>query len=140
MVAQAGQDVLAQIDMNGSQEFKTIAGIRATKISLNAQTINATHLGSAGRWRELVENAGVRSATINGSGVFVDDETDARIQSLFFEGQFPMMRMRIPDFGDLIGRFQIVSIDFSGNYDGEASYEFSFASSGEISFVSHVSE
>ena len=140
MVAQAGQNLLIQIDMDGSENYKTIAGLRATKIAFNSQSISTTHMGSPGRWRELLGSAGVRSASIGGSGVFVDDATDARIRQLFFDGQIPSMRMRIPNFGDILGKFQITSIEFSGNFDGEANYDFSFLSAGELEFDPHVEE
>lgn len=139
MTAQRGQDVLVQIDMTGSEEYRTIAGLRASKIAFNAQTVNVTHMSSPGRWRELIEQAGIRSATLNGSGVFVDDETDAKIQQVFFAGTIPNMRMRLPDFGDITGKFQITSMEFAGNYDGEANYDFSFASAGELIFSPHLS-
>ncbi len=135
MTAQAGQDVLIQIEMNGVDEFETIAGLRASKISFNAQSVNATNLSSPGRWRELIEGAGIRSATIGGSGVFIDDATEARVQQQFFDGKTPRLRMRLPNFGDIIGKFQITSMEFSGNYDGEANYDFSFTSAGELTFT-----
>lgn len=137
MTAQAGQDVLVQIDLTGSNDFKTIAGLRASKISFNSQMVNVTNLGSIGRWRELIAGAGVRSASISGSGVFVDDETDGKMQELFFEGGLPNLKMRLPDFGDVIGKFQILSMDFAGNFDGEANFDFSFASAGPLTFVAH---
>ncbi len=47
----------------------TIAGLRATRISFNAEAVDVTALDSEGGWRELLAGAGVRSAAISGSGV-----------------------------------------------------------------------
>jgi TP901-1 family phage major tail protein len=134
MTAQSGQNLLIKIDMDGNDDFQTIAGLRASKIAFNAQTINTTNMSSPGRWRELIEKAGVRSAQISGSGVFLDSDTDARIQALFFDGRIPKMQMVIPDFGTIEGKFQISALEFAGNFDGEVNYDMSFSSAGELLF------
>lgn len=89
MPAQAGKDLLIKIDMNGTGQFQTVAGLRATRLSLNAATVDTTTLDSPGGWRELLAGAGVRSAALSGNGVFKDEATDARVRSLFFAGQIP---------------------------------------------------
>ena len=80
MAAQRGKDLLIKLDM-GAGAFETIAGLRATRISFNAETVDVTNLDSAGRWRELLAGAGVRSAAISGSGVFRDEGTDEEQQT-----------------------------------------------------------
>ena len=76
MAAQRGKDLLVKLDMTGTGAFETIAGLRATRINFNAQSVDVTNLGSDGGWRELLAGAGVRSASISGSGVFRDEATD----------------------------------------------------------------
>ena len=61
MAAQRGKDLLIKLDMTGAGVFETVAGLRATRISFNAETVDVTNLGSEGRWRELLAGAGVRS-------------------------------------------------------------------------------
>ena len=75
MAAQRGKDLLVKLDMTGAGVFETVAGLRASRITFNAETVDVTNLGSAGRWRELLSGAGVRSAAITGSGVFRDEAT-----------------------------------------------------------------
>ena len=133
MAAQRGKDLLIKLDM-GSGVFETVAGLRATRITFNAETVDVTNLGSAGRWRELLAGAGVRSAAISGSGVFRDDATDERARAIFFAGEIPAFQVIIPDFGVIEGPFQITSIEYSGQHDGEAVYELSLASAGALSF------
>jgi TP901-1 family phage major tail protein len=94
-----------------------------------------TNLGSAGGWRELLAGTGVRSASISGSGVFTDDSTDERARQIFFNGEIPDFQVIIPDFGIVEGPFQITSVEYSGQYDGEAVYELSLASAGVMSFT-----
>jgi TP901-1 family phage major tail protein len=134
MAAQRGKDLLIKIDLTGAGSFETIAGLRASRIAFNAETVDVTNLGSAGHWRELLAGAGVRSAAVSGSGVFRDDATDERARSIFFSGEIPVFQVIIPSFGVVTGPFQITSLEYSGQHDGEAVYELSLVSAGEIAF------
>jgi TP901-1 family phage major tail protein len=134
MAVQSGKDLLVKLDLTGDGNFQTIAGLRATRISFNAETVDVTSLESAG-WRELLAGAGVRSASISGSGVFRDDATDERARAIFFNGEMPDFQVVIPDFGVVEGAFQIASIEYAGSHNGEASYELSLASAGVMTFV-----
>lgn len=134
MVAQRGRDLLIKIDAAGGGEFETVAGLRATRITFNAETVDATHIGSEGRWRELLAGAGVRSASISGSGIFRDEATDELIRGVFFAGDVPAFQIIIPDFGVIQGPFQITSIEYAGEYNGEATYELALASAGVLNF------
>lgn len=135
MAVQRGKDLLLKIDLNGSEQFETIAGLRATRISFNAETVDVTSLESAGGWRELLSGAGVRSAAILGSGVFRDAQTDARARQIFFDGEVPQFQVVIPDFGIVQGPFQITAIEYAGSHNGEATYELSLASAGALGFT-----
>ncbi|MEM9228846.1 MAG: phage major tail protein, TP901-1 family [Pseudomonadota bacterium] len=134
MVAQKGKDLLIKIDMNGSGSFETVAGLRASRISFNAQTVDVTNLQSAGGWRELLAGTGVKSAALSGSGVFRDQDTDERARQIFFDGEIPAFQIVIPDFGIVEGPFQITAVEYSGNHDGEATYEMAMASAGMLTF------
>ena len=135
MVAQKGKDLLIKIDMDGSGTFQTVAGLRASRISFNAETVDVTNLSSAGGWRELLGGAGVRSASISGSGVFRDENTDERARQIFFDGEFLPFQVIIPDFGVVEGPFQLTAVEYSGQHDGEAAYELSMASAGALTFT-----
>lgn len=135
MAVQSGKDLLIKIDINGSLQFETIAGMRASRISFNAETVDVTSLESIGGWRELLSGAGVRSASISGSGVFRDENTDERARQIFFSGEIPAFQVIIPDFGIVQGPFQITSIEYAGTYNGEATYELTLASAGELTFT-----
>lgn len=135
MAAQNGKDLLIKLDLTGDGQFITIAGLRATRISFNAETVDVTSLESQGGWRELLGGAGVRSASVSGSGVFVDSATDDRARQIFFSGSIENFQVIIPDFGVVEGPFQITSIEYAGSYNGEATYELSLASAGALSFT-----
>lgn len=134
MSAQNGKDLLIKIDLSGAGQFETIAGLRATRMSFNAESLDVTSLDSEGGWREILGGAGVRSATLTGSGIFKDADTDERARQLFFAGEVPLFQVIIPDFGIVQGPFQITSLEYAGNYNGEATYEISLASAGVLNF------
>ncbi|MEP3676933.1 phage major tail protein, TP901-1 family [Sulfitobacter sp.] len=135
MAVQAGKDLLVKVDMSTDGNFETIAGLRATRISFNAEAVDVTALDSAGGWRELLAGAGVRSAAISGSGVFRDAATDERARQLLFDGLTPNFQVIIPDFGTVQGAFQVTSLEYAGQLNGEATYELSLASAGELQFI-----
>ncbi|MGZ9809872.1 phage major tail protein, TP901-1 family [Pseudoroseicyclus sp. H15] len=134
MAAQNGKDLLIKIDMDGSGSFETVAGLRATRIAFNAEQVDVTSLESTGGWRELLGGAGVKSASLSGSGVFKDEVTDERCRALFFSGEVPEFQVIIPGFGTVEGAFQISAIEYAGSYNGEATYEMSMASAGVLTF------
>lgn len=135
MVAQNGKDLLIKLDMDNAGSFETIAGLRATRISFNAETVDVTSLESQGGWRELLGGAGVKSAAISGSGVFKDAATDARARQIFFDGEVPEFQVIVPDFGIIEGPFMVTALEYAGSHNGEANYEISMASAGALTFT-----
>ena len=135
MGAQNGKDLLIKVDMSTDGQFETIAGLRATRVSFNAETVDVTSLESQGGWRELLSGAGVRSASISGAGVFKDEGTDERARQIFFDGETPNFQIIVPDFGVIEGPFQVTSIEYSGSHNGEATYEMAMASAGALTFT-----
>ncbi|SNX69050.1 TP901-1 family phage major tail protein [Cereibacter ovatus] len=135
MAVQSGKDLLVKLDLNGGGQFETMAGLRATRISFNAETVDVTSLESQGGWRELLAGAGVKSASISGSGVFRDAATDEKARAIFFSGQAPRFQVVIPGFGVVEGPFLISSIEYAGSHNGEATYEITLASAGLLSFT-----
>jgi TP901-1 family phage major tail protein len=135
MAVQSGKDLLLKVDLTGDGQFETVAGLRATRISFNAETVDVTSLESAGGWRELLAGAGVRSAQVSGAGVFRDAGTDERARQIFFDGEMPEFQVIIPDFGVVEGPFQITAIEYAGSFNGEATYELTLASAGALAFT-----
>ena len=135
MAVQSGKDLLIKVDMIGDGSFETVAGLRATRISFNAETVDVTSLGSVGGWRELLAGAGVKSASIAGSGVFRDANTDERARQIFFDALMPEFQVIVPSFGVVEGAFQITSLEYAGSHNGEATYEMSLASAGALTFT-----
>jgi TP901-1 family phage major tail protein len=135
MTAQRGKDLLVKIGDGGSPEsFTTVAGLRATTLAFNAETIDVTNSDSADMWRELLA-AGVKSATITGSGVFKDAASDAAIRAAFFAQALANWQIAIPSFGTVSGPFKVASLQYDGPYDGELKLSMTLASAGALTFA-----
>lgn len=135
MVAQKGKDLLLKIDSNGLGSFVTIAGLRSKRIAFNSETVDITDAESAGRWRELLAGSGVQRAAVSGSGIFKDQQSDARIRSCFFGGEILRWQLAVPDFGVVDGPFQITALEYTGNHDGEVTFEVALESAGVVGFT-----
>lgn len=109
MAAQKGKDLLVKIQDGAS--YVTIAGLRSRRLAFNAETVDITHAESAERWRELLDGAGVKRASVAGRGLFKDAASDALLRQTFFDGAVKNYQLVIPDFGTVTGPFQITIAD-----------------------------
>ena len=135
MVAQKGKDLLLKLDSTGSGGFITVAGLRSKRIAFNSQTVDVTDADSAGRWRELLAGSGVQRASVSGSGIFKDQQSDVEIRARFFAGEISKWQLSVPDFGVIEGGFQITSLEYTGAHDGEVTFEMALESAGPVSFT-----
>ena len=133
MAAQKGKDLL--VKLADGENFITVAGLRSRRIAFNAETVDVTHAESAGRWRELLEGAGVKRASVAGRGLFKDAATDATMRETFFDGTIRDYQIVIPDFGTVEGAFQVTNLEFAGEHNGEVSYELALESAGALTFT-----
>ncbi|MEO0400305.1 MAG: phage major tail protein, TP901-1 family [Pseudomonadota bacterium] len=135
MPAQRGLDVLLKLGDGADPEaFTTVAGLRATSLSFNTEAVDVTHAQSAGRWRELLD-AGVKAASVSGSGVFLNDATAQSIRTLFFTGGLRNWQLIIPGLGTVEGAFHLANLDYAGEHDREATVSLSLASAGALNFT-----
>ncbi|SCW79716.1 phage major tail protein, TP901-1 family [Ancylobacter rudongensis] len=133
MAAQKGKDLLLKI--HDGTAYATVAGLRSRQIAFNAEPVDVTHAESAGRWRELLAGAGVKRASVAGSGVFKDGASDALIRQSFFDGTIRNAQIVVPDFGTIAGPFQITALEFAGEHDREVTFDIALESAGEITFA-----
>ncbi|WP_400766257.1 phage major tail protein, TP901-1 family [Methylosinus sporium] len=134
MSAQKGKDLLLKLD-DGSGAFVSVAGLRTRRLSLNAETVDVTDAESAGRWRELLDGAGVKRASLAGTGIFKDQASDALIRQLFFDGVLREWRIMVPSFGIIAGMFQISSLDYRGEHNAEMTFDIALESASAVSFT-----
>ncbi|ODS02541.1 phage tail protein [Methyloceanibacter marginalis] len=135
MTAQKGKDLLLKVDTDGAGSFATVAGLRARTLAFNAASVDVTDQESAGRWRELLEGAGIKTARVSGSGIFKDASSDETLRQYFFAGTVRDWQVIVPDFGTVEGAFQIAALEYGGQHDGEVSFELSLESAGALTFT-----
>jgi TP901-1 family phage major tail protein len=133
MTAQKGKDLLVKIADGAG--YTTVAGLRTRRLAFNAETVDITHAESANRWRELLDGAGVKRASVSGRGLFKDASTDALMRQTFFDGAVKSYQIVIPDFGTVQGAFQIANLEFAGEHNGEVTYDVALESAGELTFT-----
>lgn len=145
MAAQKGLDVLIEINTTGST-YVAVGGMRSSSITLNDESVDVTHKGSNGT-RKLLAGAGVNSISISGSGVFTNDTNEQLVRTSFQAQQntsdgtstqtpaFKNFRFKISTLISYTGPFQITSIEYAGEYNGEATYSMSFESAGYVTFA-----
>lgn len=134
MAAQKGKDLLLKIG-DGAGVFITIAGLRTRRIALNADTVDVTDAESTGRWRELLDGAGVKRASVSGTGIFKDQSSDLMLRQTFFDGLLRDWQIVIPNFGVLQGPFQISNLDYRGEHAAEITFDIALDSAGALTFT-----
>ncbi len=135
MAAQKGKDLLLKVDSTGAGVFTTVAGLRTRSIAFNAETVDVTHAESTGQWRELLAGAGAKHARVSGAGIFKDSASDALVRDYVFNATIRDWQIVIPDFGTVLGAFQITALDFSGRHDGEVTFDLTLESAGALTFT-----
>jgi TP901-1 family phage major tail protein len=132
MAAQKGSAVLIKLDISGTQT--TIGGLRSSTITLNEEMVDITNKDSSNN-REILPNAGIQSITISGSGVFTDSTSETTMRTNFGGASLQSMEFVIPDLGTYSGSFLCTSLEYAGEYNGEATYSMTFEGSGTMTFT-----
>jgi TP901-1 family phage major tail protein len=79
--------------------------------------------------------AGVKRASLSGRGLFKDAASDALVRQAFFDGTINDCQVVVPDFGTIEGMFQISSLEFSGEHNGEVTFDLALESAGALTFT-----
>lgn len=136
MAAQAGRSLLVKIGNAASPEvFTTVGGMRSTTITLNDETVDITNKDSTNQARELLAQAGIKSASISGAGVFTDSASETTLYGKWHIASFGNYQFLVPNLITLTGAFQLTSLEYAGEYNGEVNYSMSFESSGDITIA-----
>jgi TP901-1 family phage major tail protein len=132
MAAEKGSAFLLKVG-DGAQplQYATVAGMRTTQVAINGEPVNVTNKDSGG-WRELLSGAGVRAVSVAGSGIFTGSDAETRLKANALAGAIDDYELRFESGEKLHGRFLIVRLDYSGDYNGERNYSLSLESSGPV--------
>jgi TP901-1 family phage major tail protein len=147
MAAQKGKDVLIKINTSGST-YVTLGGLRSSSITFSDEAVDVTSKDDQGK-RLLLAGGGVNSVAISGSGVFTDSTAEQALRTAYYGQQntsdgssaqaaaFKNFQFVVPDLAVFTGSFMIESLEYAGEYNGEATYSVSFQSAGYVTFASN---
>ncbi|MGK2284716.1 phage major tail protein, TP901-1 family [Pedomonas sp. V897] len=135
MAAEKGSAFLLRISNGGSPvTYTTVAGMRTTQLAINAEGVVVTHKGSGG-WREMLPEAGVRSVSIAGSGVFTGSAAEARLKQKALAGAADDFEVVFESGEAMRGAFLITRLDYGGDFNGERTYTLALESTGPVTVL-----
>ena len=111
--------------------FTTVAGLRTTQLTVNADSVVVTNQGSGG-WRELLGGAGLRSVSLSGSGVFTGSAAETRLKANALSGVIDDYRVSFESGDTVTAKFLITRLDYAGDFNGERTYTLALESSGAV--------
>lgn len=118
-----------------TEAFVTVMGLRSTSISINKETVDVTNKDSSNQWRELMAGAGVKSLSVSGSGVFTDKANGELVRGDAMGGAFNNYQVVVQLLGTFEGSFDVTSLEYAGEYNGEETYSVSLESAAEPTFT-----
>jgi len=135
MAAEKGRSFVLKLGDGANPEvFTVIAGMRATQLVCNNEVVDITNKQSSG-WRELLANAGVRTVSLSGSGIFTNSATELSLQASALAGSIANYEITFESGDKFSGAFLITSLGYAGDYAGERTYTLALESSGPVSFT-----
>jgi TP901-1 family phage major tail protein len=114
------------------ETFTTVGGLRSSSFSFSADAIDVSNHGS-NQWKQMLDEAGMKSVEISGSGVYTSATNYRLIETNAFANLLTCLAFLDTVSGRIYaGCFKITSIEASAEYDGEASYTLSASSADEV--------
>ena len=106
--------------------------MRSTNITLNDETVDITNKDSTNNARQLLAQGGIKSGTVSGSGVFTDSASETTLYGKWHASSNANYQFLVPDLITITGAFQLTSLEYAGEYNGEVTYSFTFESAGDL--------
>lgn len=135
MAAAKGRNILLKVsDGTSPDTFTTIGGIRSRTITINNETVDITTSDEA-PWRTLMGNAGIRSVSISGSGVFKDGADVNRVEDLALNGNLEDFQAVFENLDYFQGAFAVTRFEYAGEHNGEQTFSIALESAGVLNFT-----
>ena len=135
MGAQKGKDLLLKVDFDGRRRLRRSPGCAraGSRSTPRRSTSRMPTVPGAGASCSKARGFGVPA--ISGAGIFKDAASDESVRSLFFDGGIRNWQVIVPDFGTIAGPFQVTGLEYSGEHDGEVSYDIALKLAGQLTFA-----
>ncbi|WP_152051827.1 phage major tail protein, TP901-1 family [Tautonia marina] len=127
MALQRGRDMVIKLGSGPSAQL--IGGLTETSISMNGTVIDGSTKDTEG-WRELVEDAALKSFSIACSGMFKDSTTDDLMRQKAFGQTIDTYTLVFPNGDTIVCDFQITGYSRAGSVEGVETYNYTLESSG----------
>jgi TP901-1 family phage major tail protein len=131
MTAYAGRDFLLQINI--SNTYTTIGGMRTTSLSLNNKPVDVSNK-STGAWQALLPGAGIRKITLSASGLFENSAAEESVRAAAFASTALDCKLRFANNSQITGLFLVTAYDRAGEHDGEETYSITLESAGNVTY------
>lgn len=141
MGASQGRAILIKRDTSATAtpSYTTYAGIKTRTLTLNRETVDVTNSDSLNQWRELLADAGIRSMSTSGNGVFQSDvAAKAAVAEVVSGTSFRKHQLIVPGLGTFEGLFAVTQCEFAGEHNGEETYSLSFESAAALTFTAET--
>jgi len=135
MAAEKGRAFVLKIgDGATSETFNTIGGMRSNSMTINGEQVNISDKDSAG-WRELLADAGEKSVSLSGSGVFKDTASEGTLQTAATSQTIDNYEIVFESGAKFTGAFQVSNLEYTGENNSELTFSASLESSGPVTFT-----
>jgi len=112
--------------------YRTLGGLRSASFSFSSEAVDITNVDS-NEWKSMLDNAGVRSASVSGSGVYTSEAVFTEFRTDFLSNALTCILLLDAKTKELYeGCFKISELEISGSYDAEGEYSMSAESAGPV--------
>lgn len=134
MAGQCGSAIVISIkDDDGV--YQVVTGLRTQSIALNAEMVDITNASSVGKWREILDGCGLKSATISGEGPFLNELGQTETVAALLSNAVRDAKILIPGFGTFEGPFKVTQCELSGEHTDAVMFSQTYESGGEVTFT-----
>lgn len=134
MAIEKGRAFLLKIgDGAQPEQFTVVGGMRSTSLRINNEMVDVTHKMSGG-WRELLSGAGIRHISLSGGGIFTNSDSETLLQAKALASSVDNYEIVFESGAKFSGAFQVSSLEYAGDYNGERTYALGLESSGVVSY------
>jgi len=111
--------------------LRTVGGLRSSSNSFSSEAVEISNYGS-NQWRQIKDGAGFRTTSFSGDGVYNNSANYRAMEASAYANENVCLAFVDVSAGRVYhGCFKIVSLEASGEFNGEASFSMSAESADE---------
>ncbi len=118
--------------------FVPLARLTTRRLSLQAESADATRATDTHGWRTALNLPGLKRAVLTGTGLLRNSAAERRVQALFFAGEATDWQVELPGAGLLQGPFRIAFLVLGGAALEPLSLTLTLESAGALVFTSQT--